>query len=274
MYCAQQTECPVRPLPNALNDAQGIAAALGQQEGRAFSTVEILRVGQGIGAPPTKRAILDALRGFDAAPEDTTIVFLASHGMTSRQAGGEYYFLTPEVTAETLRALMGEAMSRDELMRAQKSLLSGTELTDALRRLAGRRILLIDTCQAGAAGRSSNPYALARRSASAQIALLSAARDNEQSYEYVDPKVRHGAFTYALLRSLEGRDGENGKRRLTLEQAHRSVTVQVKQNTRKVAPNATQTPVLYATPALRMSVLAEFKSPEPGHKVDKISLAR
>ena len=69
-------------------------------------------------------------------------------------------------------------------------------------------------------------------------------------------------------------DGHKGEGRLTLEQVHRSVTVQVKQNTEKLTMNATQTPVLYATPALRKSVLAEFKSPEPGHKVDKISLAR
>ncbi|MEP6482654.1 MAG: caspase family protein, partial [Rhodoglobus sp.] len=265
MYCAQQADCAVRPLPNAPNDAQELATALKQQEGRAFSKVDIVQVGHGIGPTPTKRALLEALTGLDpATPEDTTIVFLASHGITGPQSSGEYYFLTSDVTAETLRAVLGPATSKDALMRATRSLLSGTELTDALRKLAGRRILLIDTCHAGAARRSSNPYALARRSASAQVALLSAARGNELSYEYFDPTVRHGAFTYALLSSLDGLDAASEERQLTLEQMHRYVTVQVKRNTERVTTNATQTPVLYATSALRKSVLAEFRG--SGHE--------
>ena len=45
MDCAQRADCPVRPLPNAANDAEGVAMTLKQQEGRAFSKVDVVRVG-------------------------------------------------------------------------------------------------------------------------------------------------------------------------------------------------------------------------------------
>ena len=262
IYCAGRRDCDVQPLPNAPNDADGLATTLQLQEGKAFARVDVVRVGHGIGPTPTKRAILDALAYLEPArPEDTTIVFLASHGFTA-PATGEYYFMTSDATAESLQDILSGTQGPDSQIRGAGALLSGTELTDSLRRVAGRRILLIDTCRAGAAGRSSNPYALARRSASAQVAMLSAARDDEQSYEYFDPAARHGAFTQALLGGLSGFDTASLDGRMTLERMHRYVTIEVKRNTERLATTGTQTPVLYAPPALRQSVLAEFESTE------------
>jgi len=102
IYCAGRRDCDVQPLPNAPNDADGLATTLQLQEGKAFARVDVVRVGHGIGPTPTKRAILDALAYLEPArPEDTTIVFLASHGFTA-PATGEYYFMTSDATAESL----------------------------------------------------------------------------------------------------------------------------------------------------------------------------
>jgi hypothetical protein len=251
MHCAGEPQCAVQPLPNAPNDARMLAEAFAAQRQKAFTAVEVWRVGHGIGPAPTKRAILEALGELGtAAPEDTTVVFLGSHGFTGGRQGTEYYFLPSDAGVDALRAVRQAAA-------AARSLLSGTELIDALRRLPGRRILIIDTCRAAAAQGSHNPYALARRSASAQIAMLSAARGDEQSYEHFDPKVMHGAFTHALLRSLEGAGDAGADGGVTLEQAFRFVTDEVKRNTARLDTRGkSQTPTLHATPALRESVLA------------------
>ena len=50
MDCAQRADCPVRPLPNAPNDAEAVATTLKQQEGRAFSKVDLVRVGHEMGS--------------------------------------------------------------------------------------------------------------------------------------------------------------------------------------------------------------------------------
>ena len=83
-----------------------------------------------------------------------------------------------------------------------RSFVTGSELNAAFKRVAGRRMLILDTCFSGAAGASSNPYALTKRSASSQIAVFSAASGAEESYESADQP--HGAFTYALSQALGG----------------------------------------------------------------------
>jgi uncharacterized protein YPO0396 len=67
----------------------------------------------------------------------------------------------------------------------------------------------------------------------------------------------HGAFTHALLRSLEGAGDAGADGGVTLEQAFRFVTDEVKSNTERLDTRGkSQTPTLHATPALRESVLA------------------
>jgi uncharacterized caspase-like protein len=194
------------------------------------------------------------------------LVFIASHGFVGSGEVPEYYFLPSDVQTAAIEKLSAEAQGRQAPAGASvASLLSASELTAALRGVAGRRLLVIDTCHAGAAGVNTNPYSLAKRSAAAQFAVLSASTGSELSYEVADAGVPHGAFTYALIRGLEGAADKNGDGAVTLDEVFAYVTPAVKQNTELLNRQETrrnprhraftQTPVLYAPEPLRASRL-------------------
>jgi uncharacterized caspase-like protein len=269
--CGTARNCSVRvpELPNAPVDAKVIAQALREKAGGLFSEVRATVLAHRFGTVPTKAAIVAALKDLEqAAPEDTVLVFVGSHGFAGGAgAAPEYYFLPADALESSLARLFAE--SRGQVPppgSSMDSLLSASELTDALRRVPGRRILAIDTCHAGAAGVSSNPYSIAKRSASSQFAVLSASTGDELSYEYIDPKVPHGGFTYALINGLRGAADGDRDGRTTLDELFAFIGPEVRRNVdalnaeeRRQNPKhreLTQTPVLYASPVLRASVLA------------------
>ncbi|MBL8323396.1 MAG: caspase family protein [Rubrivivax sp.] len=271
---ARRCEVEVGELPNAPNDAATLAQRLGARFGGLFSEVRMRVLAHRVSAAPTKAAVMQALRELEAAgPQDTVLVFIASHGVAAGPEGNEYYFLPADVQPAALEHVLAVAEGRAPPPGSSAdTLLSATELNAVLRRVAGRRVVAIDTCHAGAAGISSNPYLIAKRSASAQYALITAASGSELAYEHVDPRVRHGAFTHALLSALDGAADADADGAVTLEEAFRFVLPEVQRNMEQI--NAaerrrdpghkpfTQTPVLYANPALRASALG-LAAPPP-----------
>ena len=270
----------LRPLPFAANDARELAAVLSRQRGQAFSEVNVVLLARpaalatslatspaasAAAAPaasrPTKANILARLRGLDAVePQDTVVVFMASHGSTD---AAEYFFMTQDSDPADVRRLM-QAQDRGARLApgSVPSLLTGSEMTEALRRLPGRRILILDTCHAAAAG-ASDPYSLVKRSASAQLAVVSAARGDESSYDAATQP--HGAFTLALIEALAGPAGGAPADPLTLREvfdaalpkvqaAVRQIRLRVADESQRAAIR--QTPMLVAPGELERSVLA------------------
>jgi len=268
--CSATRSCriDVPELPNAPSDAAAIAARLGERHRGLFAEIRVTLVAHGKGAIPTKSAILSALRQLEgASADDTSLVFFASHGVAGGPGGTEYYFLPSDAGQQALERITAEQSGRPPPRGASfDSLLSATELTDVLRGVAGRRIVAIDTCHAGAAGVPTNPYSIAKRSASAQFALITSAQGNELAHEYIDPKVPHGAFTEALLRALDGAADKDGDGTVTLEEAFGFVGPEVRRNVDLLNDRArrsnsrhegfVQTPTLFANDALRSSGLA------------------
>ncbi len=256
---ARNCALDVQPLPNAPNDAAELARVLGEQGRGLYRERRVKVLANGRGQVPTKAAILAGLRELAAAgPEDTVVVFLASHGFAADQRS-EYYFLPADAGSNALLKVTGDdspAVRGDSL----RSLLSASELNDALRAVAGRRFLIMDTCHSGAVGFSSNPFAVAKRSASARYAMFTASTGEEQSYEHPSRAIAHGAFTYALLQALSTAGGP-----LTLQDAYLrtlpGVALALEQlNAAAVgrnpsAPRPTQTPTLVAPESLRRSIL-------------------
>lgn len=247
-------------LPNTLNDARELANALAAQRGKAFSDVRVTRLGDLPGKAATKANILAALKGLEEMQAgDTAVVFLASHGAAD---ASEYYLMTADAEPDDVnKVLQAQTANRQLNERAQPSLLTGTELTAALRRLPGRRILLIDTCRSGAAG-SMDPFSLVKRSASAQLAVVSAATGAQESYELLDKP--HGVFTFALLEALAGRQGAGG-RTLTLREVFDATRLGVERELRRLKERVNdpkqraairQDPVMVAPPVLERSVVA------------------
>ena len=245
------------PLPFATNDARELAQALASQAGRAFSEVRPVVITEATLRKPTKAAIVEALQALkDVGPDDTTLVFLASHGTTD---AAEYYFMTKDSALDDAVRVYNAQQARVGLPAGSApSLLTGTELTTALRRLPGRRILILDTCESSAADGRSNPHTLLKRSASAQLAVMSAASGVESSYDSVESE--HGVFTHALLGVLRSATQALSVRALFAAALPRVDVgiAKIRQMEKDPAARAAirQTPVLSSLPALDAAVLA------------------
>ena len=252
----------LRALPFATNDASELAKAFAVQKGKAFADTRIVVLTDSSKTPalqPTKANILAQLRELEQMnPEDTVVVFLASHGLTD---AAEYYFVTQDASASEVRKLIAAQAAGTRLPEgALPSLLSGTEVMAVLRRLPGRRVLILDTCHAAALG-NSDPYSLIKRSASAELAVVSAARGDQSSYDATDQP--HGIFTLAMIRALTN-PALAPRGRVTLRGAFDSALPQVeamlrqlRERTRDPVRRAAiqQTPVISAPGVLESSVL-------------------
>jgi WD40 repeat protein/uncharacterized caspase-like protein len=254
----------VRDLPNAPKDAELLVAAMQTQRGKTFSEVRVQTLIRKDGfLAPTSKNILSALKQLEnVSPEDTVVVFIASHGVASSGRQPEYFLITEDTQASELLNALG---ATDPIQTGvERSFLTGSDLNAALKRVPGRRILILDTCYSGAAGSGSNPYVLAKRSASSQIAVFSAASGAEEAYE--SASVAQGAFSQALAEVITHKTGTKSDKFVTLSDALQYVVPQVKANTLKLMEQAekkeqkvikiTQTPTLYAIPVLRSSVIS------------------
>jgi len=240
----------LRPLPFTSYDARDLAQALAKQKGRAFTDVRVTLLTENTGYTPDKASILDRLHDLgQMKPQDTAVVFISSHGTAD---SGDYYVATSNAEqADVQRVLDAQASGVSVKSGGVPSLLSGDELSRALRRLPGRRILILDTCHAGAAG-TSNPYSLLKRSASAQIAVLSASRGDEYSFD--SPSRRNGIFAGALVDVLNGH-APLGNGAMTLRQVFDATLPDVQEQVRELQRQAStsaerqaihQTPILTA----------------------------
>ena len=228
------------------NDAEEMSAALERAGAGLFADVHLKLLTDSTWSKPDKGNILSALEfAREARARDTIVIFLASHGISD--AAGNYYFVPRDADPKDIERL---ATGRPP---SGNSLVSWTHFFDALRAVAGRRVLIVDTCQAKNIAGTFDSHNLAKRSASSRFALVVAARGGEDSQEYA-PR-RHGLFTYALLEGLGGTADANRDRKLTLEELfdHAVPTVD-RLRDRRLGP---QTPQLISPAALRDSVIGQ-----------------
>ncbi len=186
-------DCPV-------NDVDSIVAAFQAQEGVYYRKVHVERL---VDAEVTAGAAKKALEHFlvPAAPADTLVVFAAGHGV--RTELNDYYFLTREATLKDPYS----GIDRTTL----ESLVTSPHLH------ARRRVLLIDTCQAGEIAPGTNdPESSRKRGAMPLVnpaALSTAATDtgtglyilaSSTDDQFAREQQGHGLFTRAVLDGLSG----------------------------------------------------------------------
>ena len=116
-------------------------------------------------------------------PDDTTIVFVAGHGINIDE---DYYFIPTD----------GRKQDADRWKRS--SLVEWSDIQKAVERAEGVRFMMLDTCHAGNA---FNPR-LEKDAADARIVVFSATAANNTALEMAE--LGHGVFTYTLLKGLEG----------------------------------------------------------------------
>ena len=191
----------------AAQDADEIGKALQLHGLGNYKQVHVNTLSDVSAEKPDRATILSALQFAEqAGPNDTVVIFLASHGISDQS--GNYYFVPRDVQLQDIAmAQKGEEV---------KSLISWTAFFDALRGVAGRRVLIVDTCHAKNIEGSFEAHSLLKRSASSQFALIVAAKGNEESQEY--SKAKHGLFTYSLLSAMNADSDKNHDGVLSLQE--------------------------------------------------------
>jgi hypothetical protein len=192
----------VNPLPpNVLDDAHDVAAVLvtPAQGGYQRDNVRLL-----LDDKASIEALRDALATLakSSTPSSTVFIYVSSHGerLTSGHRAGEY-LLPYDVDAST-----------DDTL-AETSI-SGGELTDALRAIRARKLLVIlDCCHSGGIGQpktSKAPVTTSGLSEELYVKLqggtgrviMASSRDTEKSW--VSDGARNSLFTEHLLAGLTG----------------------------------------------------------------------
>jgi len=189
-------------LAYAARDAEELGRTWKMRGAENFARMIVYTVSDNSAEKPNQKAIVDALKFVEnAGPDDTVVIFLASHGLSD--PAGNYYFVPRDAAPQDIANVRkGEKLP---------SLIPWTVFFDTLRTTAGRRVLIVDTCQARSIEGKFEAHSLMKRSAASQFALIVASKGNEESQEYAPAK--HGLFTYSFLSALKpeadtNRDGQ------------------------------------------------------------------
>ena len=145
------------------------------------------------------RSVIEAALPFvqQAQSQDTVILFLASHGISD--VAGNYYFVPRDGIEEDLDRLEDGGTI--------ETLMPWTTFFDTLRLTAGRRLLIVDTCQAANIEGKFESHSLMKRSASSRFFFMLASKGDEESQEY--PAGRQGLFTYSLINAMSTQSDAN-----------------------------------------------------------------
>jgi WD40 repeat protein len=232
-------------LAYAAHDAQMMAAAMARQAGGQFNAVHLKLLNDFSEEKPDRQAVLDAL-GFvrQARAADTVAIFLASHGISD--SAGNYYFVPRDALAEDLDRLFSGGPI--------ESLIPWTAFFDALRGIPGRRLLIVDTCQARNIEGRFEAHSLMKRSAASQFSLMLASKGEEESQEH--PTAKHGLFTYSLLQAMQPQADADADGALTLAEWFALAAEILEQERDK--RSGSQTPQLVVPPALNDLTLVRF----------------
>lgn len=242
-----------RALPDlayAAQDAQAFSKALEASSAGLFREVKTVLLNDFTDTKPDQAAIRKALLQFEqAGPDDTVILFLASHGFSDK--AGNYFFLGRDGTYEDVVGVVkGTNVSGHA-----PSLMGWTDFFDALRKTAGRRMLIVDTCHAQKIEGTLDTHALRKRSAASNFAFMVAAKGDEPSQEY--DEGGHGLFTYALMDALKPSSDRNGDGMVSLAEAFQHLAPMVE---KLHDPRAgAQTPQLIAPAALMAEPLVAIR---------------
>lgn len=151
----------------------------------------------------TQEAILREIKTFQSLrPDDLFVFYIASHGTVDE---GEYYLITSNVGSLRTEKLKTDAISQHQLK-------------DAIANIpATKKLILIDTCNAGALGEAiqvamltrgmSEDTALKILSRAVGSTILSASTSLQEALEGYQG---HGLFTYVLAEGLKGK-ADKGK---------------------------------------------------------------
>ena len=194
----QEFTNPSFNLRYSVADATAIAEILEKKAAPLFDKVHIEQLTTHAGT--TKAALQAAFARYRSIdPGDVFIFYVASHGTVAGEdlANREYFLIPSNVNTATDEAIRRDALSEGEL----KQLIASIPAT--------RKLLLLDTCHAGAMGdammlttRGLEELAAVKvLSGAVGSTVLSASTSDQEALEGQDG---HGLFTWVLLQGLGG----------------------------------------------------------------------
>jgi len=237
---------PENNLNYAAQDAVSVASLLGQAENQFAQThVKVLSDLQG--EKPTKENILSSLSFLQqSGANDTVILYIAAHGISNK--AGDYFMVPSDGNLDDLAGVIKDNQ------REASSLVRWDSFFEGMRNSAGRRMLIVDTCEAQRIKGNFDFGSLAKRSSAVSFGLLSASTGSEQSQEY--PPAEQGLFTYGLLQALQGQADGNQDSVINLEEVYAYTKEFVQEN--RLLVDLPQTPQLLASKSLRMTALNDL----------------
>jgi hypothetical protein len=194
-------------LTYAAQDAEELGQTWKMRGAEHYTHTMVYTISDNSPDKPNKKTIVDALKFVqEAGPDDTVVIFLASHGLSD--PAGNYFFVPRDVALQDI--------ANTQKGKKAPSLISWKVFFDALRNTAGHRVLIVDTCKARNIEGKFEAHSLMKRSAASQFALIVASKGEEESQEY--PPAKHGLFTYALLSAFTQNADMNRDRIVSLRE--------------------------------------------------------
>ncbi|MBL8906513.1 MAG: caspase family protein, partial [Rhizobiales bacterium] len=215
----------------AAKDATDLEAALKEQEGRYFESVNTVLLVDHKASENKIEVELSRLRK-KAGPSDYVLVFMAGHGVTDAQGG--FHFLPADASLE-----------EDEMAATS---LNGIVIRENLRTIQAKVLLFMDACHAGSGidggqGRADmTGFANDLSQDSNGIVMFASSTGRQVSFE--DSRWENGAFTDALIATLKdpeayGKDGLLSTSELDEQLSERvAILTENRQNAVMTKPNA------------------------------------
>jgi len=192
---------PKLKLQYSAADADLFAATLQNGSAGLFDRVTIKKLTKP--EETSSEAILREIKAFQALrPDDLFVFYIASHGTVDE---GEYFLVTSNVGSLRTEKLKTDAISQHQLK-------------DAIANIpATKKLIIIDTCNAGALGEAIQVAMLTRgMSEDTALKILSRAMGSTilsastSMQEALEGYQGHGLFTYVLTEGLKGK-ADKGK---------------------------------------------------------------
>jgi uncharacterized caspase-like protein len=200
---------PEYNLNYAVADANDVLEKIERSNQQLFASVEktVLTNHQA-----TQGGLLQAFERIrkDANPQDAFIFYFAGHGVMS-QVDQQFYLVPNDVTQiyGNSDSLVSNGISSQKLR----------ELSETIR--AQKQLFILDACNSAGALEAFAQRGASQEKAIAQLARstgthwIAASSSNQFATEFAE--LGHGAFTYTLLKALEG-GADTGDKRITINE--------------------------------------------------------
>lgn len=205
---------PKYDLDYAVNDAKSFGKAISKGADTLFNEIFTFNITNELA---TKQVIEETIAQIEEkiGPEDVFVFYYAGHGVMSYAkdpADADFYIVTHDVTN-----LYGDvAMLNEKAVSASELMQFSMEIS------AEKQLFILDACHSGGALDAFATRGDGREKALAQLArstgtfFLTASQDAQYANEVGN--LKHGLFTYALLEIIEGNFGDNGDKKVTVNE--------------------------------------------------------